>query len=181
MTANTSGGRIKATRKKLSDYTPDPHNANLGSERGYRMIDDSITEDGAGRSGLVDKNGVVIAGNQTLQVLAANGIEDVIEIETTGNEWVVVKRTDTDLADDDPNNTARRMAFRDNRSQEVSLTWNPEQLQADREAGVQVVDKLWSPVELDKVTESPIDLDGDIDIIEGEQCQCPKCGHRFVK
>ena len=103
---------------------------------------------------MVDRNGVVIAGNQTLQVLAANGIEDVIEIETEGNEWVVVKRTDTDLAGSDPNNTARRMAFRDNRSQELSLTWNPEQLQADKEAGVEIVDKLWHPVELDDIFNS---------------------------
>ena len=142
---------IKVTRKKLSDYTPDPHNANLGSERGYRAIDNSITEDGAGRSGLVDKNGVVIAGNQTLEVLAANGIEDVIEVETTGQEWVIVKRTDTDLSDDNPNNMARRMAYRDNRSVELSLTWSPEQLQADKEAGVEIVDKLWHPVELEEM------------------------------
>ena len=145
---------VKVTRKKLSDYKPDLHNANVGSERGYRMIDDSITEDGVGRSGLVDKNGVIIAGNQTMQVLAANGIEDVIEVETTGNEWVIVKRTDTNLNDDNPNNTARRMAYRDNRSQEISLTWSPVQLQADKEEGVQIVDKLWHPVELEKITGS---------------------------
>lgn len=140
---------IKVQRKKLSDYKPDLKNANSGSERGYRMIDDSITGNGVGRSGLVDKNGVIIAGNQTMQVLAANGIEDVIEIETTGNEWVIVKRTDTDLADSDPNNTARRLAYEDNRSGQENLTWNPVQLQADREAGIEIVDKLWSPVELD--------------------------------
>jgi hypothetical protein len=147
----TTNKKVKVTRKRLSDYKPDPLNANAGSERGYRFIDDSITQDGVGRSGLVDKNGVVIAGNQTMEVLAANGIEDVIEVETTGKEWVVVKRTDTDLGDDDPNNTARRMAYRDNRATEVSLNWKPERLQADKEAGVEVVEKLWTPVELDEM------------------------------
>ncbi len=176
---------VKVSRRKLSDYTPDLHNANQGSERGYRVIDNSITEDGVGRSGLVDKNGVVIAGNQTLQVLAANGIEDVIEVETSGQEWVIVKRTDTDLGDDDPNNTARRLAYRDNRSQELSLTWSPEQLQADKEAGVQVVDKLWHPVELIELTgnvngvEFPEYDEGIADSVEYHDC--PNCGHKFPK
>lgn len=137
----------KITRRKITEYLPDPSNANLSSERGHRVIDDSVSQDGAGRSGLADKNGTIIAGNQTLSAMVENGIEDIIEIETDGKAWVIVKRTDADLNDPDPNNLARRMAYRDNRSQELSLNWNPEQLLADLNAGVKL-DNLFSPDEL---------------------------------
>lgn len=138
---------VKVRRRKLSEYRPDPNNANLGSERGYRVIDDSVSQDGAGRSGLVDKNDIFIAGNQTMQAMADHGIEEIIEVETTGNEWVVVKRVDADLTDPDPNNTARRLAYRDNRSTELSLTWDAEQILADLNAGVDL-SALWQEDEL---------------------------------
>lgn len=137
----------RVTRKKITDYRPDPSNANLSSERGHRIIDDSVSQDGAGRSGLADKNGVIIAGNQTLNAMVENGIEDVVEIRTTGKEWVIVVREDADVNDPDPNNLARRMAYRDNRSQELSLNWNPEQLLADLNTGVKL-DNLFTSDEL---------------------------------
>ncbi len=34
----------------ISDLQPDPDNANLGTERGLRVLDDSLRECGAGRS-----------------------------------------------------------------------------------------------------------------------------------
>jgi len=168
---------IKVTRRKLSDYRTDPQNHNLGSERGYRMIDDSVTQDGAGRSGLADINGLIIAGNQTFQVMADNGIEDVIEVETTGKEWVIVKRVDTDLTDPDPNNTARRMSIRDNRSQEVSLNWSAEQLLADVQSGMDL-SALWSKDELavllrDVLSETEQDTKKLNKI-------CPECGRPYI-
>ena len=50
---------------KISDLTPDPQNANKGTERGRGMIEDSLRRLGAGRSILVDKHNRVIAGNKT--------------------------------------------------------------------------------------------------------------------
>lgn len=138
----------KVTRRKITDYQPDPSNANLSSERGHREIDNSVSEDGAHRSGVADKNGVIVAGNQTLQAMVENGIEDVIEVETTGNEWVIVKRVDADVNDPNPNNLARRIAYRDNRTQQLSLTWNPEQLLRDMQSGFDM-EKLFNQDELD--------------------------------
>ena len=45
----------KIERKRLVDLTPDPSNANLGTERGLRMLDDSLSEVGLGRSIVTDK------------------------------------------------------------------------------------------------------------------------------
>lgn len=54
-------------KKKITDYLPDPHNANRHTERGAAMLSDSLQELGAGAALVVDKNGVVIAGNQRLE------------------------------------------------------------------------------------------------------------------
>jgi len=36
--------------ESIEDLHPDPGNANLGTERGLRVLDDSLRECGAGRS-----------------------------------------------------------------------------------------------------------------------------------
>jgi hypothetical protein len=116
---------VKVTRRTIDDYRPDDKNANRGSQRGKQMIATSFKENGAGRSLLADKDGVLIAGNQSFEGAAAAGITDVIEVETDGKALVVVKRIDLDL-DTDPE--ARRLAIADNRTNEVSLDWNPTEL-----------------------------------------------------
>ena len=58
----------------IKDLTPDPQNANKGTERGVEMLEQSLRSYGAGRSLLIDKNGVVIAGNKTLEAAASIGL-----------------------------------------------------------------------------------------------------------
>jgi len=119
----------KITRRKITDYIPDDHNANVGTVRGLAMIEDSLQEDGVGRSIVVDKNGKVPAGNKTLEAAVNVGYEEVIEIETDGKALIVHKRNDWDL--DDPKGAARRYAYRDNRASEVSLSWDANVIAAD--------------------------------------------------
>lgn len=137
----------RVTRKKITEYLPDAHNANRGTERGHRVLDDSITEVGLGRSVLADKNGKLIGGNKTQQAAVDNGFEDAIEIETDGKTLVVVKRTDLDLNDPEPNNPARRMAYYDNRVSQLNLDFDPAILLHDLETGVDL-SKLWNDDEL---------------------------------
>src|SRR5262249_264089 len=73
------------------------HNINDGSEYGSFLLNKSISETGLGRSILSDKNGILIAGNKTLEVAAQLGFEEVIEVETTGQHLVVFPRTDLDI------------------------------------------------------------------------------------
>lgn len=126
----------KVETRKITEFTPDPSNANTGTERGLRSLDDSLAELGLGRSIVVDKNGVIIGGNKTQDRAVDRGFEDAIVVHTTGAELVVVQRDDLDLMDDDPNNKARRLAYRDNRVAELDLQWSPEQLLADVNAGM---------------------------------------------
>lgn len=140
--------------KHIEDYIPDAANANLGSERGAAMIEDSLSQDGAGRSLVADKDGRLVAGNKTQEGAINAGITKVIEIETDGDALIVHKRRDWNL--DDLEGAARRYAYRDNRSSDLNLTWNTEQIALDLEAGVDL-SRMFSEVEL---TDLGIDLNG---------------------
>lgn len=168
----------KITRRKLADYQPDTHNANLGSERGLQMLENSLNEDGVGRSIVADKNGKIPAGNKTMEAAALAGIEDVIEIETDGTALIVHKRVDWDL--DDPTGAARRYAYRDNRTSEVSLTWDANVIAADVAAGVDL-SGMWTDKELNNMIELPLppeEFGSYGEDIKTEYC-CPKCGYKW--
>jgi len=122
------------SKGKISQLKPDKRNANRGTERGRYMVETSLRELGAGRSILVDKDGNVIAGNKTLEAAASLGLDDIITVETTGEQLVVVKRLDLDL--NDPTGKARQLAYADNRTSEVSYELDPLVLAADLDAGI---------------------------------------------
>ena len=128
----------------LTALTPDECNVNAGTERGRAMVEESLRRYGAGRSILVDRNGHIIAGNTTHEAAIDIGLRDALIVKTDGTKLVVVQRTDLDL--DDP--TAQALAIADNRSSEVGLRWDPQQLQ--RLAADDAVDlsALFSAVEL---------------------------------
>lgn len=88
----------------------DPKNANKHSQYGTGLLENSLRDNGAGRSILISNDDVVIAGNGTVEGAAAIGIEKVRVIETDGNEIIAVKRTDI------KSGTAafHKMAFADN-------------------------------------------------------------------
>jgi len=142
--------KSKVYEVDLDELKPDPSNANKGSERGQYMIDTSVAKTGLHRGVAVDANGYLVAGNKTHQAAIDAGFKRAIVVETDGNTLVVTKRLDFDLMDADPNNKARQAAYFDNRSQEVSLTWNPDQLLADMTAGLPLED-FWRQDELDEL------------------------------
>lgn len=114
---------------KISDLTPDNKNYNKGSEFGNSLIEKSLRKFGAGRSILLDKNNRIIAGNKTIENAASIGLEDIIIVETTGNQIVAVKRTDIDL----DSKVGRELALADNASAKASITWDEELLLDDFE------------------------------------------------
>ena len=122
---------------KLSDLEPDERNANKGTPRGQKQIVGSVQRNGAGRSGLLDKNNKIVAGNKSTEAFAEVFGEDVepIIVETDGTRPVYVKRTDLDLDDPDPNNTARKLAYEDNLTSALSFDLNIDVVALDIEAG----------------------------------------------
>jgi DNA modification methylase len=112
------------------------------------MVSRSLEKLGAGRSILIDRDNEIIAGNLTTEQAAAMGLEEVIIVETDGNQLVAVKRTDMDL--DDPATGAREMAYADNRAAVVSIDFDPEQVKLDYEAGLELGD-WWQDFELEEL------------------------------
>lgn len=91
-----------STKKKiklLSDLKFDNKNINKGTEYGNSLLLKSLQNVGAGRSVLADKNGVLIAGNKTIEAAAAIGMDKIRVVETNGDEIVVVQRMDIDIND----------------------------------------------------------------------------------
>jgi len=131
---------------KVADLTPDASNANRGTERGRYALEASLRKYGAGRSILIDRNGRIIAGNKTAETAADVGIDDVIIVQTDGRQIVAVQRTDLDL----DSKEARELAYADNRVGELDLSFDPEQLLADLQAGVDL-SAFWRQDELDEL------------------------------
>jgi hypothetical protein len=128
---------------KLSQLKSDPHNANRGTKRGGELVAKSLQQFGAARSLVCDRDGFILAGNQTAKQAAAAGIEDdVILVQTNGTQLVVVQRTD--LSIDDPK--AKGLAVADNRSAELGLDWN-----ADILLSIDDLQPYFSTVELTKL------------------------------
>ena len=80
---------------KLRHLTPDSLNANRGTVRGAGMVERSLSQYGAGRSILVDKEGRIIAGNKTHAAATEIGLDDAVLVESDGTQLVVVKRAPT--------------------------------------------------------------------------------------
>lgn len=144
----------------LSDLTPDPRNANKGTDRGRALLRRSLADLKAGRSILVDKNGVVIAGNKTRQAALDLGMDGAIVVESDGSQLVVVKRTDLDLESDA---AAQTLAIADNRIAELSLDWDVAALSELQADGVDL-SGLWDEAELGDLLEQAADelLEGGI-------------------
>lgn len=101
--AAPAGDRATAT----TAYTLDPRNARRHSEPNLTAVGESLRELGAGRSIVVDRDGVVIGGNAVYEKARELGIS-VREVATKGDELVVVRRVD--LSTDDPRRKALALA-----------------------------------------------------------------------
>ena len=137
----------------IEELEQDLHNFNKGTEAGQQLMERSFKELGAGRSILLDRNGNIIAGNKSQKAAIAAGIKKVRVIETTGDELVAVKRTDVDI------DTAegRKMAFLDNLTTQVNLTWDETEIQAVQ-ADVEGFDVGDFGVSIDQLPGNPFDV-----------------------
>jgi 16S rRNA G966 N2-methylase RsmD len=109
---------------KISELSQDRRNANKGTKRGHKAVEDSLSLYGSGRSILIDRNGQIIAGNKTAANAAAAGIDEVIIVPSDGTKIIAVQRTDLDL--NDPK--AKALAIADNRAAQLGLEWDPDVL-----------------------------------------------------
>lgn len=111
----------------ISNLKFDNKNFNKHTRKGMSALEKSLRNYGAGRSILVDKDNNIIAGNGIVEAAGQIGIIKTKVIETTGDEIVVVKRTDVKL----DSKKGREMAIADNATAAMDLEWDEENLKEE--------------------------------------------------
>ena len=111
----------------IKDLKFDNKNFNRHTEFGMGLLEKSLNKFGAGRSILVDKDNNIIAGNGIVEAAANAGLTKTKVVETTGDELVVVKRTDVAL----DSAQGREMALADNATAQADLEWDEENLKSE--------------------------------------------------
>lgn len=117
----------------------DPQNARRQTQASRAALAESIGSLGLGRSVVMDADGVIRAGNGTLQAALEAGIKRAVIVRSDGSQVVAVKREDL------RGERARAYALADNRTAELS-EWDGERLKSAAEI----------------VAEAGIDLSGSI-------------------
>jgi hypothetical protein len=167
----------------IEDLTPDAGNVRRRTERSAEVITNSLKQFGAGRSIVLDKDGVVRAGNGTVDGAKAAGIHRVRVIESDGSELIAIKRTDLS----GPEATAYAIA--DNRAADLS-TWDFGDLDAqlgvlaDAEFDIDAIGfnedelaRMFDKTQADE-PDGPEEFPEVDDDIKTEH-RCPKCGYEW--
>jgi len=94
----------------------DPKNYRIHGDRNKRIIKKSLEDCGAGRSVLVDKDNILIAGNGVYEQAQELGLKVRI-IESDGTDLIVVKRTDISSEDE----KRKLLALADNHASDTSV------------------------------------------------------------
>lgn len=115
----------KVYEGSIEDLQFDDMNFNKHTEYGMSLLERSIRNHKFGRSILVDKNNRIIGGNGVVETASQIGELRTKVIETTGDELVVVKRTDVDINTKE----GREMAAADNAVAAADLDWDTEMLE----------------------------------------------------
>lgn len=126
--------------KHIRDLTFDPRNARRRTERSYRMIQESIQEVGLARSIVIDEDGVILAGNGTVECAGQIGIDRVRIIDADGDEIIAVRRKGLTPEQ------KQRLSLYDNRTADLA-EWDPEMLARLQIEGAEL-DAFWSDAEL---------------------------------
>lgn len=152
----------------IKDLKFDDKNFNQHTEFGMSQLERSLRNYGAGRSILVDKDNNIIAGNGIAEAAGQMGLTKTRVVETTGDELVVVKRTDIKL----DSKEGREMALADNATSAADLKWDEAVLAEEAEKwGIDV--GAWG-VNIDFEAEE--EDEGELGV-DKKLLKCPACGH----
>ena len=83
----------------MAELKYDPRNYRIHTDKNKRLIKKSLEDCGAGRSILLDKNDVIIAGNGVYEQALELGLK-VRVVESDGNELIAIRRTDLSTEDE---------------------------------------------------------------------------------
>ena len=143
------GRTVRVRLRNLDDYEQNPANPVLHPQRNRDVLVDSVKRLRALRSG-VAKEGRLAAGNLTQQAMREAGINQVVEVQTDGEAWVMVDRSD--LTEED----FRLAAYYDQQSGMLA-TWDADQVAADIDAsgGERLLALMFSQPEIQAILAPP--------------------------
>jgi ParB-like chromosome segregation protein Spo0J len=159
---------------KIADLLLDPANVRTHSERNLAAIKASLARFGQQKPIIVDGNGIVRAGNGTLEAARALGWETIKVVRTNlmGSEataYAIADNRTSELAEWDQEALASTLEAL--KLEEIDLQdigFSEEDLAALLAVSAQEAEELEAPEEFKSVDES----------IETEHC-CPKCGYKW--
>ena len=129
---------------KLTELKPDENNANKGTQRGRRELENSLREHGWVEAGVLDKHNRIVGGNKRQEVAVDIGLPDeAIIVDHDGSKPIFVRLTDVDL--DTPE--GRLLAYRLNRVAQLDIDFDAEQITLDLGDGLDL-SGLWEDWEL---------------------------------
>src|SRR5688500_13067294 len=102
---------------RLDSLTPDPQNARTHSKENLSLITDALKDVGAARSIVIDEDGMILAGNATVEAAKAAGLAHVQVVDTDGDTVIAVRRRGLTEAQ------KRRLALFDNRASDLA-SWD---------------------------------------------------------
>lgn len=167
---------------RLSEFTPQRSNANQHTERGLKLLDDSMSEDGFVAPMTAAADGEVIDGSARLERAYDRFDGEAIIIEHDGTRPIVAKRVDVPNAETE---IAKRIALRANHVAAIDLAWNPEVISSLRESDPRVLGKVFTDEELAEILMqvpnfSPASAGDQGQLDEKKKVECPECGHEFT-
>lgn len=126
----------------IADLKFDSRNARKRTQRSSGMIQRSLQDVGAARSIVIDEDGVILAGNGTVEAAGQVGIERVRVVEASGDEIIAVRRTGLTEAQ------KVQLALYDNRTSELA-EWDRDVLEGLR--GEFDLSPMWFEEELNQL------------------------------
>ena len=162
----------------LADLKPDPRNARRHNPRNVGMLEKALNEVGAARSIVIDEQGVVLAGNATIEAAGRAGIERVQVVDADGETIIAVRRTGLTKTQ------KTRLALYDNRTAELA-DWDSEVIADMLATEREVLDGLFENYELEEVAKivpdfKAVGVDEQSRLDEKKPITCPHCGAEFV-
>ena len=100
----------------MAELKYDPRNYRIHTDKNKRLIKKSLEDCGTGRSILLDKNDVIIAGNGVYEQALELGLKVRI-VESDGNELIAIRRTDLSTEDE----KRKLLALADNHTSDTSM------------------------------------------------------------
>lgn len=113
----------------LAELLPLEHNPRVHNSRNISVIAEALHRVGPARSGVIDEDNVLLAGNGTAEALAQAGITKVRVIDGAPDEWVVVRVNGLSPQQ------KRLLTYADNRAGELA-GWLAEEVVADVAGGI---------------------------------------------